>query len=1401
MATFVGNKQSIGAGQPPSPIHPGLPTRGNLPDAALVFETLLARGVAVRDNPNQVSSLFLHFAALISMDRSGSCGTSGPNHTSKPRLRLLPLYGKTTLERAGIRQFQNGLLKDDKFASSEAWLLPPGVRLLLVMFNRFHNYIATGLLALNESNRFPAHLRLAEKDEVVYQLARRITCLLYVNIILNDYLRTLLGVNKIEAECTLKPGSISRGSFLNLRIASKTRRDDTYEAAMGLIVDNWWKNALSENNDYISTPCSRSTCRTKPPKADGAASSTDEEMANGLRRSVQDTASAFGANRVPVAFRYSQINAIVRARKQQLPTLNTFRKSMGLPVHKTFQDINTSPLITAKLRTLYATPDEVELYPGMVAEQPRPKAMVIAAVVGKWLWTGSTVTHAVMHDILASIRGDLFYTDEWSAESVTSWGGWMYYRTVLYNRFHEAASDKTVDYGCVMHKLFLRAFPKHFTADSVYTHFPFVTPAGNRAILAELGSDVYYSFQAANGTTSVPATFSLTAIASYAHPQERLLDLTGILESSNAMLTNALKQLQSVLGRSQNTPSHKPTEIDLVELIIAPYLSQLFCSRFSMLLSRTKADGLLTTTEVWQAMKSIHEPACNLDPVYALELNKKAREAMEKLRVHYVKSKKARIQKSLRERLLHNWPDSQDVDHSVCPAIKMVAHQLVSIQQVLVESVEYFLADGRGHLRKLQQLSLYMNDGHPNCATNPGVRVLHYLLEGYRLYLAANGRNFRRKTPRPDPNFTNVSISSRNHNLYPKVSALVLDRDLNSYENIGVGKALLSLLQSQPILTLFLELATFSRWEVVDSYQGRPRRINIPNHHWGIAAGDRSADASEADWDLVEAHEHMEDSSWIAVSNEEVSISAGLVETRESRPQGEVTVTRTPYFIMACKFFTKDGPVELIVHIMSLCDSPSDTESLAATCRSTREIWLANRPTIIWHVWPQADLALTAVRATKLVQEAEERGELPPKDMDPGKLSGSVVLPTPEELESMSRLQALVDKLEVAFCLDTWELKKVSTTPAVYKKCPRLRENVRKAVFRVFISGAVLAGAYIEPFHEAKRTGLAQVNDLHLLKDFLLYNPYIVSEAKVSVFERLALWLVDDILSDSDARRNLETRISENGRMKRRCSSARPCASKSPGKDDCISRHLIECNVMQMIWVYRHMWKTMNPTAQPFDWKSSSVLALKSLARLRNTGAGARALQDDPDKVPIVLFGRFQVEKVAISRILSRRYTLGHLGSPDPYVLSNIIIDMEHPRIMATIDFNQSVMTLLSWAYRFTPPPGDVSHQNKLPLDFAFFDHVLKQYAAVQMKTRDAQSLVSPVRLLGNGSEIARFLWTFNDFLGSEEQFHHRTPLRPPRYVNNCLLMRGFGAGGFATSKCKHIGATVHLAASKCPHC
>lgn len=60
-------------------------------------------------------------------------------------LDLSPLYGRNVDEVKMMRTFQDGLLKPDCFSSTRILGFPPGCGVFLVMFNRFHNYVATQL--------------------------------------------------------------------------------------------------------------------------------------------------------------------------------------------------------------------------------------------------------------------------------------------------------------------------------------------------------------------------------------------------------------------------------------------------------------------------------------------------------------------------------------------------------------------------------------------------------------------------------------------------------------------------------------------------------------------------------------------------------------------------------------------------------------------------------------------------------------------------------------------------------------------------------------------------------------------------------------------------------------------------------------------------------------------------------------------------------------------------------------------------------------------------------------------------------------------------------------------------------------------------------------------------------
>lgn len=49
---------------------------------------------------------------------------------------------------------ERGLLKPDTFHERRLLGQPPGVNVMLVMYSRFHNYVADVLLKINENGRF-----------------------------------------------------------------------------------------------------------------------------------------------------------------------------------------------------------------------------------------------------------------------------------------------------------------------------------------------------------------------------------------------------------------------------------------------------------------------------------------------------------------------------------------------------------------------------------------------------------------------------------------------------------------------------------------------------------------------------------------------------------------------------------------------------------------------------------------------------------------------------------------------------------------------------------------------------------------------------------------------------------------------------------------------------------------------------------------------------------------------------------------------------------------------------------------------------------------------------------------------------------------------------------------------
>lgn len=64
------------------------------------------------------------------------------------------MYGSNQDEQNRVRAFQDGKLKPDCFSEDRLGAFPPGVGVLLLCFNRFHNYAVGQLATINESGKF-----------------------------------------------------------------------------------------------------------------------------------------------------------------------------------------------------------------------------------------------------------------------------------------------------------------------------------------------------------------------------------------------------------------------------------------------------------------------------------------------------------------------------------------------------------------------------------------------------------------------------------------------------------------------------------------------------------------------------------------------------------------------------------------------------------------------------------------------------------------------------------------------------------------------------------------------------------------------------------------------------------------------------------------------------------------------------------------------------------------------------------------------------------------------------------------------------------------------------------------------------------------------------------------------
>ncbi|RBR07351.1 uncharacterized protein FIESC28_10694 [Fusarium coffeatum] len=486
---------------------------GVKPDPGLLFDLLMARGEGdFKENPAGISSMLFYHAAIIIHDIFRTNRTDMNKSDTSSYLDLAPLYGSSLKDQLEIRTMKEGKLKPDTFHEKRLLGQPAGVNVMLVLYSRFHNYVADILLKINENGRFSLSTppnaseedkakAIAKQDHDLFNVARLITGGLYINICLHDYLRAITNTHHSASDWTLDPrvaidkqfdgDGVPRGVGNQVSVEFNllyrfhsciSQRDERWindfflklfpgRKAEDLQDVSWTELGQALLTFEANTPKDPSvrTFDGLERQADGTFK--DEDLVRILKTAMEDPAGCFGARMVPKALKVVEVLGIIQGRKWQCASLNEFREFFGLKRYNQFSDINSDPEIANILEKLYTDPDMVELYPGLMIEDIKPQRNPGSGIMPTY-----SVGRAVLSDAITLVRSDRFNTIDYTVSNLTAWG------------YNEVQQDYKTLGGSMLYKLIQRGVPNWFPYNSVAVMQPMYTKSANEKIAKEIGT-------------------------------------------------------------------------------------------------------------------------------------------------------------------------------------------------------------------------------------------------------------------------------------------------------------------------------------------------------------------------------------------------------------------------------------------------------------------------------------------------------------------------------------------------------------------------------------------------------------------------------------------------------------------------------------------------------------------------------------------------------------------------------------------------------------------------------------------------------------------------------------------------------------------------------------------------
>ncbi|RCH99002.1 hypothetical protein CU097_013452 [Rhizopus azygosporus] len=428
-----------------------------LPPAKEVFDRLMRRPDGTfSPHEGGVNMLLFYLAILITHDLFSTDPKNPQRNLTTSYLDLSPLYGNNREQQESVREMKGGLLKPDQWYDKRLVVQPSGVAALMVVFSRNHNYIAKKLLEINENGRFsygpgkPIATE-EEQDEALFQTARLINNGCYANVIIHDYIRTIIGTTA-DSDFVLDPFATPSNPIYGNAVSIEFNIIYRWHAAVGEKDAAWLKEVMDVIRDcrkgtYKQCPVSTLTSKAHSDNEsmfdiifkcfnDHFVHASEEELEKGLpiagthrnldtgsfpdvdiikaiRYGFEQSASEVGnGQNTPSAFEMIEIAGINQSRALGTCYFNEFRKFLNLMPLNKFSDFSEKPSVQKALEEMYGTVDKVELYAGLMVERSKPIGLRLPYTMGR----------AILSDAVNLLRNDRILTKEMTPITLTNWG-------------------------------------------------------------------------------------------------------------------------------------------------------------------------------------------------------------------------------------------------------------------------------------------------------------------------------------------------------------------------------------------------------------------------------------------------------------------------------------------------------------------------------------------------------------------------------------------------------------------------------------------------------------------------------------------------------------------------------------------------------------------------------------------------------------------------------------------------------------------------------------------------------------------------------------------------------------------------------------------------------------------